>query len=66
MIADQKEREDRHMSEQTKDETKIGGTAVTANRPEAGNNNEKSGSDIAEDELNKISGGIKKPLPDAY
>jgi len=54
------------MSEQTKDETKIGGTAVTANRPEAGNNNEKSGSDIAEDELNKISGGIKKPLPDAY
>ena len=54
------------MSEQTTDETKIGGTAATPNRPEGVSNSEKSTGDLAEDELSKISGGLGKHLPDAY
>jgi len=54
------------MSEQTTDETKIGGTAATPNRPEGVSNSEKSTGDLAEDELSKISAGIVKPHPDSY
>jgi hypothetical protein len=54
------------MSEQTKDETKIGGAAAIPNRPEAVSNSEKSAGDLAEDELSKISAGLVKPHPDSY
>jgi len=54
------------MSEQTKDETKIGGAAATPNRQETVSDGEKSANDLPEDELSKISGGLGKHLPDAY
>jgi len=54
------------MSEQTKNETKIGGAAADPKQPEAISNGEKSASDLAEDELSKISAGIVKPHPDSY
>jgi hypothetical protein len=54
------------MSEQTKDETKSGKTAATPGRSDFVRDSEKSASDLPDDELSKISGGIVKPHADAY
>ena len=51
------------MSDQTKDEMKIG-TAATPTQSETLGDVEKA-SELPEDELSKISGGTK-PRPDAY
>ena len=65
LIAEQKE-EDRFMSEQTKDETKSVKTAATSGQSEAVEKIEKGASDLAEDELSKISAGAPKLHNDSY
>lgn len=54
------------MSEQIKDETKIGGTAVSSSGSEIASNSEKPAAELPEDELSKIAGGITKPHADQY
>ena len=52
------------MSEQIKDDTKVGGTAAAPS--ETVTNSEKSAAELPEDELSKISGGLKGPHQDSY
>jgi len=52
------------MSEQIKDDTQNGGTAAAPSQ--AVINSEKSPAELPEDELSKISGGLKGPHQDSY
>jgi hypothetical protein len=65
LIAEQK-KEDRFMSEQTKDETKTGKTATASDQSEAVEKIKKAARDLAEDELSKISAGAQKLHTDSY
>jgi len=52
------------MSEHTKDETKNGKTAATPALSEVVEKTEKDPSHLTEDELSKVSGGLR--MPDQY
>lgn len=52
------------MSEQIKDDAKVGGTAASTSDTVI--NSEKSPVELPEDELSKISGGLKGPHQDSY
>jgi len=52
------------MSEQIKDEKQVGGTAAAPS--DTVSNSEKTAAELPEDELSKISAGLKGPHQDAY